>query len=35
MDYKRHHSAPIDDTERVFSYRAMRISRNDKTPLPI
>jgi uncharacterized damage-inducible protein DinB len=22
------------DTERVFSYRAMRISRNDKTPLP-
>jgi uncharacterized damage-inducible protein DinB len=22
------------DTERIFSYRAMRISRNDKTPLP-
>lgn len=22
------------DTERVFSYRAMRISRNDQTPLP-
>ncbi|TDE05632.1 DinB family protein [Flavobacterium hiemivividum] len=22
------------DTERVFSYRALRISRNDKTPLP-
>lgn len=22
------------DAERVFSYRAMRISRNDKTPLP-
>jgi DinB superfamily len=22
------------DTERVFSYRAMRIARNDKTPLP-
>ncbi len=22
------------DTERVFSYRAMRISRNDMTPLP-
>jgi hypothetical protein len=21
------------DTERIFSYRAMRISRNDKTPL--
>lgn len=24
----------IIDTERVFSYRAMRIARNDKTPLP-
>ncbi|WP_278035729.1 DinB family protein [Flavobacterium nitratireducens] len=24
----------IIDTERVFSYRALRISRNDKTPLP-
>jgi len=24
----------IIDTERVFSYRAMRVSRNDKTPLP-
>ncbi len=23
----------VIDTERVFSYRAMRISRNDKTPL--
>jgi DinB superfamily len=23
----------VVDTERVFSYRAMRISRNDKTPL--
>jgi hypothetical protein len=22
------------DAERVFSYRALRISRNDKTPLP-
>lgn len=22
------------DTERIFSYRALRISRNDKTPLP-
>jgi hypothetical protein len=22
------------DSERVFSYRALRISRNDKTPLP-
>ena len=22
------------DTERVFSYRALRIARNDKTPLP-
>lgn len=24
----------IIDTERVFSYRAMRVARNDKTPLP-
>lgn len=24
----------IIDTERIFSYRALRISRNDKTPLP-
>ena len=24
----------IIDSERVFSYRALRISRNDKTPLP-
>lgn len=24
----------IIDTERVFAYRALRISRNDKTPLP-
>ena len=24
----------INDTERVFSYRALRFSRNDKTPLP-
>lgn len=24
----------IIDAERVFSYRALRISRNDKTPLP-
>ena len=24
----------VIDTERVFSYRALRISRNDKTPLP-
>jgi hypothetical protein len=24
----------VIDAERVFSYRAMRISRNDKTPLP-
>jgi uncharacterized damage-inducible protein DinB len=24
----------IIDTERVFQYRAMRIARNDKTPLP-
>jgi len=24
----------IIDTERVFQYRALRISRNDKTPLP-
>ena len=24
----------IMDTEQVFAYRAMRISRNDKTPLP-
>jgi hypothetical protein len=32
MDYKdiiQH----LIDTERIFSYRAMRISRNDKTPL--
>src|SRR6478609_2166562 len=24
----------IIDTERIFAYRALRISRNDKTPLP-
>lgn len=24
----------IMDTERIFAYRALRISRNDKTPLP-
>ncbi|WP_417355025.1 DinB family protein [Flavobacterium sp.] len=24
----------VIDTERVFAYRALRISRNDKTPLP-
>lgn len=24
----------IIDTERIFGYRALRISRNDKTPLP-
>ena len=24
----------IIDTERIFSYRALRISRNDQTPLP-
>ncbi|KAB1157533.1 DinB family protein [Flavobacterium luteum] len=24
----------IIDSERIFSYRALRISRNDKTPLP-
>jgi uncharacterized damage-inducible protein DinB len=24
----------VIDTERIFSYRALRISRNDKTPLP-
>ncbi|MCD0474141.1 DinB family protein [Flavobacterium sp. EDS] len=24
----------IIDTERIFSYRALRFSRNDKTPLP-
>ncbi|MBK8517432.1 MAG: DinB family protein [Saprospiraceae bacterium] len=24
----------IIDTERIFSYRALRIARNDKTPLP-
>jgi uncharacterized damage-inducible protein DinB len=24
----------IVDTERIFAYRALRISRNDKTPLP-
>ncbi len=24
----------LSDTERVFCYRALRISRNDKTPLP-
>jgi uncharacterized damage-inducible protein DinB len=24
----------IIDTERIFTYRALRISRNDKTPLP-
>lgn len=24
----------IIDTERIFSYRSLRISRNDKTPLP-
>lgn len=24
----------LSDAERVFSYRAMRIARNDKTPLP-
>src|SRR6202047_1333815 len=24
----------MSDTERVFSYRAMRIARGDKTPLP-
>ena len=24
----------IIDTERIFSYRALRVSRNDKTPLP-
>ncbi|MBX2991283.1 MAG: DinB family protein [Bacteroidetes bacterium] len=24
----------VIDSERVFSYRALRISRNDKTPLP-
>lgn len=24
----------IIDTERVFAYRALRVSRNDKTPLP-
>ena len=22
------------DTERIFAYRALRIARNDKTPLP-
>jgi len=24
----------VIDTERIFAYRALRISRNDKTPLP-
>ena len=24
----------MSDTERVFSYRAMRVARGDKTPLP-
>ena len=24
----------IIDTERVFAYRAMRVARNDKTPMP-
>lgn len=24
----------LSDTERVFAYRALRISRNDKTPMP-
>jgi hypothetical protein len=24
----------LNDTERILSYRALRISRNDKTPLP-
>ena len=24
----------INDTERIFAYRALRISRNDPTPLP-
>ncbi|HEX8460874.1 MAG TPA: DinB family protein, partial [Segetibacter sp.] len=24
----------ITDTERIFSYRALRIARNDNTPLP-
>jgi hypothetical protein len=24
----------VNDTERIFAYRALRISRNDKTPMP-
>jgi hypothetical protein len=24
----------VIDTERIFGYRALRISRNDQTPLP-
>jgi hypothetical protein len=33
VEHQRNHPACVD-TERIFGYRALRISRNDQTPLP-
>jgi hypothetical protein len=34
VEHQRNHPACVIDTERIFGYRALRISRNDQTPLP-